>query len=523
LERAVLERLGAEERPEGRWSQFVGARNTATLAAAAFLLTVAVMFMYRPFSQSEAGDSALMDYIAQSILRGQLPYRDVIDGKAPGSFYLSALTIEVGRTLGLSDVIAVRLLHIIMAGLLASVTFLVGEAYLKNRIAALLAVALVFTSDYFARWVVGGGQPKLPMILFGMLTLLLIAKDMPFWAGVCSMCSCLCWQPGLLFTGTAVVIFSRYFTSWRDLRAAKVLAGAAIPLLIVLAYFYQQGALSDLWAWTITYNYSVYAYQAVKESGGGLIHIWSVARRIFDVDIALVAISLIGILAFGAARMREWLRRDGVDKAADLYKDAIVIAPLAYSAFCLVRFNAGPYLIPFIPFIGLFAAWCLVDSWRLLVTRRFARENTFVAWLPKAALVVLASVFFYRVIAFQFESDMTLQDQQKRFEAVSRLLGPDDKLYVHGTTELLVLLNRPNLNPYVFLDWGKDDFIAARQGRDFNVMLDEIEAQAPKVVALSRLKKVAHAGELNEWVQKRYRLLEIPGYDEIYIRKQDSQ
>jgi hypothetical protein len=450
-----------------------------------------------------------------------LPYRDVIDGKAPGSFYLSALAIEVGRTLGLSDVIAARLLHIVMAGLLASVTYLVGEAYLNNRIAALLAVVLVFTSDYFARWIVGGGQPKFPMILFGMLTLLLIAKDMPFWAGVCSMCSCLCWQPGLLFTGTAVVVFSRYFTSWRDLRAARVLAGAAIPLLVVLAYFYRKGAFSDLWAWTFTYNYSVYAYQSARELGGGLIHLWRVALKIFGLDIVFVAISLIGILTYTTARARERIRIGGISKSPDLYKDAIVIAPLAYSVFCLVKFNAGPYLIPFVPFIGLFAAWCLVDFWRL-ISHRLAKQNVAVAWLPIAALVLLACAFFYRVIAFRLESDMTLQDQEKRFEAVSRLLGPDDKLYVHGTTELLVLLNRPNLNPYVFLDWGKDDFIAARQGRDFKALVDEIDAQAPKVVAISRLKKVAHGDELNEWVQKRYRLLDVPGYDEIYVRK-DSQ
>jgi len=58
-----------------------------------------------------------------------------------------------------------------------------------------------------------------------MVSLLMIAKDKPFWAGVCSMLSCLSWQPGLLFTGVAILIFSRYLTSWRDWRALKVTLG----------------------------------------------------------------------------------------------------------------------------------------------------------------------------------------------------------------------------------------------------------------------------------------------------------
>ena len=63
----------------GQWLQFINTRSSATLAVAAFLLTVAVMFMYRPFSQAESGDSAVYDYIAQLIVRGQVPYRDEIE------------------------------------------------------------------------------------------------------------------------------------------------------------------------------------------------------------------------------------------------------------------------------------------------------------------------------------------------------------------------------------------------------------------------------------------------------------
>ena len=42
----------------------------------AFLIGATVMLMYSPLRQMEGGDSAVYDYMAQSIVRGQIPYRD---------------------------------------------------------------------------------------------------------------------------------------------------------------------------------------------------------------------------------------------------------------------------------------------------------------------------------------------------------------------------------------------------------------------------------------------------------------
>src|SRR6266446_4740669 len=117
------------------------------LAVIAFLFGVAVALAYRPFSQTVRGDCAIYDYIAQSILRGQMPYRDVIDPKAPASMYFSAMAMAIGKSIGTGDVIAVRWLHIWMAGLLSAITFLVAEAYLRSRIAALIALLVPLLTE----------------------------------------------------------------------------------------------------------------------------------------------------------------------------------------------------------------------------------------------------------------------------------------------------------------------------------------------------------------------------------------
>jgi len=509
----------------GDWSHFLGERNWITAAAAIFLVAAAVMFMYRPLSQAEEGDSATYDYMAQSVLRGQVLYRDVVDNKAPGSLYLSALAMQLGKALGLRDLIAARMLHVVLAGLLAVLVYLVAEAYLRNRIAAIMACLFPLMSDRFALWVVGGGQPKLPMILFGMLTLLLVAKDSPFWAGVSAMLSCLCWQPGLLFAGTAFLIFSRYLTTWRDLRAAKVLAGAAIPLLILLSYFHAKGAFEDLWGWTVTFNYSVYGPRSVRGVDSGPSHLLRVALKIFRSDAVLVVLSFLGLALYAVRSMGERIKRRELFSSPDLYRDAIVIAPIVYLMFSIFKFNAGPYLIPFFPFIGIFAGYVLTECVQgtradVPVSNHPVRA-VLVKWLPKFVVATMVFITLYRGAIYQFEPRPTLQDQDRAFEVVSRILGSNERMYVHGTAELLVLLNRPNLNPYVYLDWGKDDVLATRREGGFGDVIGEIESQAPKIVAISRLQKVAHRGELTDWVAKHYEPLEVPGYEGIYLRKEN--
>ena len=112
-----------------------------------------------------------------------------------------------------------------------------------------------------------------------------------------------------------------------------------------------------------------------------------------------------------------------------------------------------------------------------------------------------------------------MQDQYVAMKPLSDLLGPNDRIYVHGSVEILVLLNRPNLNPYVFLDWGADDFAASRKGASFEAMIDQMEAQAPKLVSISRLRKVNHADDFRRWADEHYEKLNLAGYERIMIRK----
>ncbi len=522
LEPPVTSRI--RQRALATWLYMARTDDTRVLCALVFFVTVAVMLLWRLFTQLEAGDSAIWDYVAQAILRGQVPYRDVVEIKGPASAYLSAAAMWLGKLVGLRDVMAVRFMQIVIAGVLSTVTFMVVETYLRRRVAAFIACLFPLMSYHFVSWTEGGTQPKLTMILFGMLTLLLIAKDRPFWAGLCSMLSCLSWQPGLLFTGVAVLIFSRYLTVWRDRRAFKVMFGAMLPLAVTVLYFYRAGALTDFWMWTVAYNYEVYAPEGIKNLNEIVSHIWLVLVRVFKLDIIWIAFGLAGLLMFTAQRLHSKLKVREALNSADLFKDALTVAPAVYLAFCLVNLQSGPDLIPLFPFIGIFAGWFITELSRLLngagAIRRKPSLCRLVEALPSLALLLVLAAAVFRAATCKME-EWTLSYQEKQLAVIAGLIEPNDKIYVHGTLEILVLLNKPNLTPYIMWDHGKAGYIAAKKyGGSVKAMVDAIEAERPKLVAVSLLRRVPEGAALEEWLAAHYEEAPITGY-EVYIRKQE--
>lgn len=508
-----------------RWlRRLVGALNARTLPLAIFLFSTMLLFSYEPFSRFETGDNALYDYIAQSILRGQLSYRDIVDVKGPGSTYLSALAIEIGRHVGGKDVLAIRLLYVVLAGLLCLTTYTVAKIYLRSRLAALIAALAPLAVSRYCEFTTAGTEPKLLMILFGVLSLLMIAKDKPLSAGIWSMLACLSWQPGLMFTGVAFLIHSRYLTSWRNRRAMKVLIGATIPLAIVVLYFYWKGALSDLWIYTVVFNYSVAGPQGGRGLAGSLLHLRNVMLRVFGPDSVILVLSAAGLLMFLTIRLRLKRPLKQALQSPDLFRDAIIMPPVIYLAFCLINLQGGPDLIPLVPFIGVFIGWFFVEGSRLIARDRTVKQRAHSVRLshviPACALLVVLGLALIRAHRYGIGEVWTLEREEREARLVGDLVGANDTMFVHGTVELLVLLNRANLNPYVDLDAGKDGYIAQRKyDGSFQALVAEIESKAPRIVALSRLRGVAHRDDLERWVAERYSPLKLELLADVYIRR----
>jgi hypothetical protein len=521
VENETLKNTNVESPAGGRFSVWLGLLNDRRfICAGLFLFSFILMLFYKPFNQIVEGDQAIYDYITQSILRGQLPYRDIADIKWPASVYINAIAVWLGDFVGIKDIFAIRLMQMVEVGLLSVFTFLVAEKYLQNRAIGLIAALFPLLNKSFAHWTVMGGQPKLPLMVFGMLSLLLIAKDKPFWAGFVSMLACLCWQPGLLFTGTAGLICSNYLRNWRDLRAVKVVGGAAIPLLMVFGFFYIQGAFADFWAWSMEYNYGVFGPDANRGLERAFFHMWKVMRRIFDREVIFVVLAAAGLLTYIGERAHSRWKSKESSFTDGWFKDALIFPPLVYFLFCMVNMQAGPDLIPFFPFIGLFAGWFLFRVGTLIGKIKPLQRPRLNWEIVVTGLVVLllfgASV--RRATKYRI-AGLTLQDQYRDLQPVADVLGAEDKMYVHGTMELLVLLKRRNLNPYVLLDWGADQFVAHKRGVEFKDIVAEMEAQTPKIISITRLRTLTNKEDLENWAKAHYDEFVSTDGKPIYIRR----
>ena len=120
----------------------------------------------------------------------------------------------------------------------------------------------------------------------------------------------------------------------------------------------------------------------------------------------------------------------------DLFKDGLIIVPLGYLVFKTVNYPGDDDLIPLFPFVGLFAgyAFLVVSRWvgNMIIVRRSEYPARLARWLPLLALPVLAVLAVIHSVNYRITS-VTLQDQQVMVQGVEGLLGPDDKIYVHGT------------------------------------------------------------------------------------------
>lgn len=493
--------------------------NVGVIGLIVSIVGVGVLLLYNPFNQMELHDGAIYDYCAQTILRSKLPYRDVVDGKGPGSMYLSALGMLIGRFVGLRDIIAVRLLYILLTGLFLMIIFLVTNAYLRSRVTAIIASLAPLMVSSFVLLMIQGTQPKLPMMIFGMLSLLLIAKNRPFWAGFSSALSCLCWQPGLIFAGVAFLVFSHYFRSWRDLRALKTAVGATIPLLVVVLYFYSQNALADMWTWAVTFNYSVYA--PITMNSDPIANIWTTISRTFETKVVFVVIGSSGFLLYLFQWIRTKVGNTNLPGSEAWFREAILIPPAVYLGFCLFHFQGDDDVIPLFPFIGIFIGYFFVEVGHLtslLWPGSYSRVSAHYSKLiPVLALFVIVSLILASRRAYQTEPGQTLQDQYKEYQIVADALGPDDKIYVHGAVEILVLLDRPNLNQYIYFDRGKDEYVNAHTPGGFKSIIGNMESQGPKIVCLSRLRNTSYGWMLKEWAAEYYDPLPLPHFPHTFV------
>jgi DolP-mannose mannosyltransferase len=451
----------------------------------------------------ERGDTAIWDYFAQVISRGGVPYRDVVDNKAPLSAYIGAAAIVMTRPFGLRDIYALRLAYIILAALTVGATFLTAELFFENRRVAILSAAVMLTFNSFIFWNSAGIQPKTVMVLFGLASLCALVKERPFACGAAGIFSALCWQPGLLFNAAAFIAETDYFRRWRNPGIVALILGALLPLAAFIIYFTAAGALKDFYTWTIDYNASVYAPRGLRSPAASLGLFSKIISKTYSKEVPYFFIGLAGFFLAAFAT----LSRKGGLALRGPHKQAILVAPLLYLAFCFINLQAGADLIPLLPFVAIFSALalCSLFSWITEVVARrssagFGERFGRLAFIGLIALICVTNLFD----KVGHRRSRSLRDQDAEVARMKDLLMPGDEIFVNGPLHILVLAGLPNASKYIYLARGEDEYLRLVEPGGFEGWFESLKARRPKIIAFSRMKPVHRKEDFMRWAREEY-------------------
>ncbi len=486
------------------------------------VVSILVFCHYKPWNLPSRGDRANWDYFAQVVSRGGVPYRDVVNIKTPLSAYIGAAAIIVTRPFGLREIYATRAAYLILTALTVAFTFLVASLFFNCRRVGLLAALILLGTEQFATLSIDGVQPKTPMVLFGLISLLAAVRDRPFLSGSAAMLSALSWQPGLLFFGAALLAFTRYLTQWKDRAWLRLLAGATLPLALFLAYLWVAGGLSAFFHWAFYFNFSVYGPREMVTVQGFKDRFSFLVDESFPQERTYLYIAAAGLIAFilrevalGVKRGRGWIL-----ERAQYHQPAV--AAVVYIAFCRINMQGEQDFIPLFPFMALFAALLLVwaiDLMSAMILR--TRLKPYKSRLaPAAFLAILSIVILDRasdVLAYKAPR-RTLEAQDAEVRAVLSRMNAGDHIFVHGRTEMLALSGLTNSRKYTNLDHGKDNFLNLVEPGGFDGWLEQLKLDRPKIVMLSRTEQVDRKQDFFDWVARDYEKVDGEVFN-YYVRK----
>lgn len=497
--------------------------SQSSILCLVFLAALLVYSQNQFWKQPSSGDRANWDYFAQVIVRGGVPYKDVVNIKSPLSAYIGAVAIVVTKPFGLRDIFAIRIAFLILSALVAAFTFQLASEYLDSRV-GIIAATVMISCVAFSRYNSGGIQPKTPMILFGLLSLLALKRDRPFLSGLFGMCSALCWQPGLLFVGVAFLGFSRYLTNWRDGKLMRLLSGSLLPLIVLILYFWAAGALKSFYLWNVDFPLTVYAPHEARTVSNFFSHLLKLVNGPYKNTRPYFYIALGGLLIAILQEAIRILRSPKGQFASAATSHALIISLLVYFGFCMIDIQGGPDLIPLLPFVATFSAFAIlfvVDQCAKLWQRVKPGLNRGLFDRYAVLVIVVFMIYSDVTVAFYFERAFpTLADQEAAVQELMRSFRPGDSIFTYGQTELLVLTGMTNASKYFLLDRGKAGYLDQVEPGGFNGWLEELKRQRPRIVAMERLMNDNDLKPLEEWVAEDYR----PASNRVftcYVRKGD--
>jgi hypothetical protein len=475
----------------------------------ALFCIAALVYALFGFNGKLVRDDAIWLYSGQQMAQGIPPYVSIFDFKSPLGPMLAGIGAWAAYLVGGDDVLFVRVIFFLLSCLAVVAVYYWSRTLFRSRSAGVLAAVAFLGFWGFARHAGSGPQAKTAMVLFQVLALYYASEKKWFWSGFTGALAAWAWQPAAIFVVIPfllAVLQSDRKSCWR------LLLGAVVPSLAILAYFVYHGGLWDLLDGAV-----LFIFNEMQRGKPFLEHVRYVRRTLLEgfpyafVPICLGFLFLIGSYPW-RRRGRTWRRMLADDPFAGLW--LTLPLPVLWS---LRDFQGYDDFFIFLPYVAIGFGGLLFYLARRLCARRSGWYALLVGLFIAAMLV--PSALFYN--AKRAEIGRYLDLQKGWAQTIEKELVQGGTLMSIGTPELMVLSHRRNTHRFLYIVEGIDSFIQDNTPGGFEAWLADIDKAAPRVIGF-KYSPGKYMDRLREWLAAHYQETRVGDWT-LFVRPQDAQ
>lgn len=489
------------------------------------LFSVLIFSMYGlelPFHR----DNALYLYSAQRLLEGEIPYQSVFDMKTPLTSFVTAFALFISEPVFDNPIKGMRVAYIIVAVATVLLTYKLARKFFGDKSGALLAPLMMIGFHGYILQAAIGARPKIILLFFFVTSLIFVIDKRWFLLGLFSTLCAFTWQP----SGTLFLVALLYAVlQKRDdrIRAlSKLIVGAAIPTLIIAAYFLFNGAFKEFIQGSFIVH--IYTYRPDEKP------LYNIFRMIFlgyPFSSLLIIVSLPTFFIHGVITT---IKNENVNLADNPFLPFTIIIALLFVESS-IDFQGYADFFVFLPFTSL--GLIILYQWAIDVFKRWnlIRSDIHLRATNTLALVGICVIPFLNFFFSDIISNHTalwkgcLLEQKNAYLSIvtSALENYDAKrsrIIEIGLPEAAVLLGFKSQTQYgsAMNDMhGFDTFISTNYPDGFAGWLEEMKEKKPDLVIIKVSDIRAYSDEnralLTNWLKQNFR--EVSANEYIHSEK----
>lgn len=497
-------------------------------------LTLFLMWSYGLLSYPILTDPGLYSYMGQELLRGNVPYRDVVGAKGP--MHIFSLSFFMLIFSFLPNYLAIRVGFLILSIIFTISFFLILRKLFNQRVALFSSLVLLSFTYFLISFIIGSAKALSLFFFIPSFTFLL--RKRYFLSGLFVSLSYLTWQVGALFITAPLflILLSEYGWKRKIVNFGKVFIGFLTPLTVFSIYFYLHNSLIKFINVISPFNQPSLKTSFIGNSKTLLMSVFGY----YGTEILLFIGGLLGLCII----VKKVFNNPHLIKRKK-YISSFFVPFLIYALFLLYDCDGGLDLIFFIPLISILFGFLFkkildwiqksllfTNKWRKLISSILITiiliygflqafqpvypENPVtskVKTIKNQNLGEIVSILneefgtvktIYFVLFRRKGERTTLQEQLKLAGIIKNETDEDDKILSLSTPQILVLSERRNANAYPSTLKSYIERINESIGLE-KFRNGTISAE-PKFIIMKNEEHVEWLG-INEWVENNYKEL----------------